>query len=1511
MKLSYKILISLLMCLLVFNSESFGTTQKVLDKKTAIRAPRVPIGGGRPPAISQEIIAGVDWILDPTGNSTQIGSGGDGDVEGPAFSTNNAIAIFNGSDGKRIKNSGVTIDSNTTLNGATQINVGDVSINQTVIKIGASTDTNQNLLQVRTNATNPTLSYKKEYYSDKGILYINPNAGEGTILGVQSQDEESKLVAVTGDRTKTAILAVYSDENVGAGSTDDLRGWTLTKSATNGDLQFNFFNSDTGDGKPLVNTFSLVSHSGFDKTVTLEADTVLMFNSDTNLYRSASNTLKTDDAFQAGGLVTAENGLTVSTGSVTVTPFSTAGVIHNDASGLLSSSLIVNNDVATNAGIVDTKLATISTAGKVANSATTATPNDTANAIIARDSSGDFSAGIMTGSASLNVLKAGDTMTGNLNMAATNEVRFQDTTGGQYVGVHAPGAVSTSYTLTLPTAVGSTGQILAASNGTGTLEWTTNTGASAVTTMAAVGSTPNANAGSISSNTLTLQPASASFPGVVTTGTQTFAGTKTFSAIGGTALTIDGSSSVDISRSTGNTSIGRNADGTVLLDGATLDIDADVINVEALTASQAVVTDGSKNLTSLEYTAANTPSTIVARDGSGDFNVNMITVGGTVTNDTDVATKAYVDSVASGLDIKDPSRVRGASNVTLVNTQTIDGVVLVADDRVLLTNQTDATENGIWLVKAGTSPAGDWVRPTDFPNGGSAAGAYTFIEEGTLYANSSYVCTNTAGSDVIDTNNLEFAQFSASENIVGANVGSGDGDVFRDKTGSTLNFKTIAAGTHMVVTNNANDISLSTDAASANTSSTIVARDGSGDFSTGTITATALAGTTLGINGSTIVNINTTAGNTTIGRDAAGTILLDGATLDIDADVINVEALTASQAVVTDGSKNLTSLEYTDSNTASTLVQRDGSGDFSAGTITADLTGSVTGAASLNVLKAGDTMTGNLNMDATINMNTQNEIRFQDDSGGEYVGIKAPTGVTSYTLNLPATTGSLGQAIVTDGSNNLSFASRVAGPGTSTDNAIARYNGTSGSSLEDSSVLISDSDAASGITQLDVDNVRIDGNSITSTDPNGDINITPDGSGEVVLDGLNWPTADGASGQVISTNGSGQLAFSNAAGSGFVSTFGDQIVTNRVNQIALLFQYNVPTDLVTVSTLNTGTVEQTQGLLKLNTGLNAAGFAQVTSKDVLHYTPGHESAVFFTAAWTTGVADSYQYIGLYDDNDGWAIGYNETNFGVLFRRDGGTDVFINQASFNLDPLNGSGPSGFTIDQTKINVFRIAYGWLGSAPITFYVVTPQGEWIAFHRIEQPNASNEPSVINPTLPMRAETVNTDNTSDLELRTVCWNGTSQGQLVGMRNYTEFTLNKSISSTEIPIMTIRNKTTFAAQINKTTIRSIYANFGVENTDLIAFNFVKNATLTGAAYTDVDASFSVAEVDRSATAVSGGTQVYTTMTTRDAGNSNIFFTANDLDIFLRPGETLTITARNLAAGSSENNVVFGWDEIQ
>lgn len=133
------------------------------------------------------------------------------------------------------------------------------------------------------------------------------------------------------------------------------------------------------------------------------------------------------------------------------------------------------------------------------------------------------------------------------------------------------------------------------------------------------------------------------------------------------------------------------------------------------------------------------------------------------TGPQDGATKAYVDSVAAGLAVKPSVLVASTANVAaLVGLAvTVDGTLLSsANTRVLLKDQSTATQNGPWLTQVGA-----WTRPTDFAAGSHAAGAFVFVESGTVNAGAGFVCATVGPSDVVNTNNLTFTQFSGAGEI--------------------------------------------------------------------------------------------------------------------------------------------------------------------------------------------------------------------------------------------------------------------------------------------------------------------------------------------------------------------------------------------------------------------------------------------------------------------------------------------------------------------------------------------------------------------------------------------------------------------------------------------------------------------------------------------------------------------------------------------------------------------------
>lgn len=173
-----------------------------------------------------------------------------------------------------------------------------------------------------------------------------------------------------------------------------------------------------------------------------------------------------------------------------------------------------------------------------------------------------------------------------------------------------------------------------------------------------------------------------------------------------------------------------------------------------------------------------------------DFNGQRLTSIASPTASTDAANKAYVDAVKQGLDVKASVRVATTANITLSGTQTIDGVAVIAGDRVLVKNQTTGSANGIYDVASGA-----WTRSADADVSSEVtSGLFTFVSEGVLASASGWILT-TLDPITLGTTPLTFTQFSGAGQIV---AGGG-----LTKTGNQLDVGANADGSIVV---NADDI---------------------------------------------------------------------------------------------------------------------------------------------------------------------------------------------------------------------------------------------------------------------------------------------------------------------------------------------------------------------------------------------------------------------------------------------------------------------------------------------------------------------------------------------------------------------------------------------------------------------------------------------------------------------------------------------------------------------------------
>ena len=216
-----------------------------------------------------------------------------------------------------------------------------------------------------------------------------------------------------------------------------------------------------------------------------------------------------------------------------------------------------------------------------------------------------------------------------------------------------------------------------------------------------------------------------------------------------------------------------------------------------------------------------------------------------------------------------------------------------------------------------------------------------------------------------------------------------------------------------------------------------------------------------------------------------------------------------------------------------------------------------------------------------VNITGQGTLRLQDTTGGEYVGLRSPSALgASYTLTFPADDGTSGQALITDGSGVLSWSTAasgdVYGPASSTDNAVARFDSTTGKLLQNSVVIVDDTGAVTGVTDLTASgSVTLSGGTANGvTYLNGSKVLT---SGSALTFNGSTLGVSAAGAQLSVTNSSGGTVAS------FTNSTSADLAISLTSGVSLI---TPSTGILALGVANTETVRLTSSSLYTASGIN-------------------------------------------------------------------------------------------------------------------------------------------------------------------------------------------------------------------------------------------------------------------------------------------------------------------------------------
>ncbi len=444
--------------------------------------------------------------------------------------------------------------------------------------------------------------------------------------------------------------------------------------------------------------------------------------------------------------------------------------------------------------------------------------------------------------------------------------------------------------------------------------------------------------------------------------------------------------------------------------------------------------------TALGYTPVNKAGdTMTGALNMGGFGITNMAAA---VNGSDAVTKNQLDAATSGLSWKQAVAVATTANITLSGLQTVDGYAVQAGDRVLVKNQTTASQNGIYVAVNG----GAWTRAADMDVAAEFPDSAVFVQQGTTQADTAWV--QTTDNVTVGTSNISWIQFSGSGTYTAgqgltlsgntfslsspvsttlggtglSSIGSANQILGVNTGGSALEYKTVTAGTGVSVTPAAGSITI------ANTGVTSLVAG------TGISVSAATGAVTVSNTGVTSVNIATTSAALTVG---GGPVTNTGTlTVNAQADINALASFNTSTGIAVRTATNTWALRAIAGTTNQIAVTN---GDGVAGAPTIALasnpvlpgTGSVVVPTGTNAQQPAATA-GALRFDTTA-------VRMTWSDGTSWFNVgKGDGSVTSVGLSLPSIFVVSGTPITSSGTLTAALSNQTA------NTVFAAPNGSTG-----------------------------------------------------------------------------------------------------------------------------------------------------------------------------------------------------------------------------------------------------------------------------------------------------------------------------------------------------------------------------------------------------------------------------------------------------------------------------------